>query len=158
MTIDELKNVKFKISNQYGSIEFLKRVDLTGVDLENDVIIKSNSAQVYGDGKDKKVIERGTKLNVPALITINLSSLKRVQNIKTQADLQKFEEYLKKNLEKKAREENDTPTTAPKHIDFDLENKIWKFKVFHFTKFGVDDDSEDELPMNDQSQVSQQEV
>jgi hypothetical protein len=50
MTTDELKNVEnFTISNEFGSIKFLGKTDVTCVDLAKIVTINHNTAEVYND-------------------------------------------------------------------------------------------------------------
>jgi len=54
MTYEELKAVEnFKIWNQYGSIEFIGKVDLTYCNLAKNVDIQSNFIDVYPDETDK---------------------------------------------------------------------------------------------------------
>ena len=45
---DELQTVEgFVIKNMHGSISFLTPIDLVGVDLENEILITSEGAEVY---------------------------------------------------------------------------------------------------------------
>ena len=50
MSLQELGQVEnFKISNEFGSVQFLDKVDLTDVDLADVVTIVLRSAEVYDD-------------------------------------------------------------------------------------------------------------
>jgi hypothetical protein len=61
------------VSNQYGSIEFLGKVDVLGVDFADIITIESKTAEVYNDSHHASGVypNQGEKLNVPALITLN---------------------------------------------------------------------------------------
>lgn len=50
MTVKELENVKnFTVSNQFGSILWTGKTDVTRVDLADIVTIIQNNAEVYDD-------------------------------------------------------------------------------------------------------------
>ena len=50
MTKEELMEVEnFQIENEHGFIKFLRPVDLTDVDLKNDVTIKGKHIDIYPD-------------------------------------------------------------------------------------------------------------
>ena len=50
MTKEELMEVdNFQIENEHGYIKFLRPVDLTDVDLQNDVTIKAKHIDIYPD-------------------------------------------------------------------------------------------------------------
>lgn len=79
MTLEQLQNVEnFKVSNKYGQIEFVGKVDLTEVDIKDVVIIEEGEAEVYDDeryhpeGKGGRKIKPkvGEKLNTEAIITL----------------------------------------------------------------------------------------
>ena len=70
MTLEEIENVKgFSIWTEFGKIEFLEKVDLTGVDLREIITIDERGAEVYVDGVHDKP-EVGKGLNVKSLITL----------------------------------------------------------------------------------------
>eukprot|EP00826_Nyctotherus_ovalis_P047405 TRINITY_DN5446_c0_g8_i1.p1 TRINITY_DN5446_c0_g8~~TRINITY_DN5446_c0_g8_i1.p1 ORF type:complete len:847 (-),score=191.30 TRINITY_DN5446_c0_g8_i1:125-2665(-) len=69
MTEEQLRNVKdFSIENENGRIEFKGKVDLTGENLKENVIIGHRQVVVYPKDSDKPSV--GKKLNQPAIITL----------------------------------------------------------------------------------------
>ena len=72
MTDHELSAVRgFKVYNQFGSIEWIGLADLTGVNLDTCVHIRHENAEVYPeDCSYLSKPERGQKLNIPAIITL----------------------------------------------------------------------------------------
>ena len=74
MSLDELRALpEFTIENDHGRIKFKppagsSGIDITQVDLERCVLIKSRKVEVYENMVDKPAF--GNKLNVPAIITL----------------------------------------------------------------------------------------
>lgn len=72
MTLDQLQNVEnFQIQNDFGSIQFLDKVDLTDIDLADIITIDEKGAEVYDDERHHDKPEVGKKLNVMSIITLN---------------------------------------------------------------------------------------
>jgi len=136
MSLDELLKVEeFEISNEFGSITFLEPVDLTDLDLADLVTIVWRSAEVYDDDKHKDYKHPvGEKINRPALIKLRDMKPKKNQ---TSSD---YEERLKSHID---------ATDGGHHMSYDGEKFTWEFRVDHFTKWGPDEESEDEdAPMD----------
>ena len=128
MTLEQLENVKgFRIWTEFGEIEFLDKVDLTGVDLKEIITIDERGAEVYVDGVHDKP-EVGKGLNVKSLITLN-----NIRPRKNQTASAK-EEKLKRCLESKE---------GAQHISYNGDTGVWEFRVDHYTRWG-DDSEEDE--------------
>lgn len=69
MSEEQLRNVEdFCVENENGKIEFKGKVDLTGENLRENVIISHRQVVVYPKDSDKPSI--GKKLNQPAIITL----------------------------------------------------------------------------------------
>eukprot|EP00347_Sterkiella_histriomuscorum_P012284 403369179 len=139
MTLMQLQRVPdFTISNQHGSITFEGETDLTQVDLEDVVTISKRAVEVYGDdqahlsdkasenvqsdGTNRLSMRRsgkpplGEKLNKKAVITLYDINVKKGDSLEEKAKI----------LEERALQ------MQGEHLSYDVENKIWKFRVFHF--------------------------
>lgn len=125
-----LKKVEnFKVSNEFGSVEWHGETDITCLDLADIVTISQGSAEVYDDNRHGLIKpEVGQKLNKKSTITLN--------NIRPRANqtAEKKEQLLRKSLEKAGAE----------FLSYDSQRFIWEFSVFHFTKWGEEDDDDDE--------------
>lgn len=131
MSIEQLKRVKnFTIENQFGIIEFLGEVDLTNVDLADVVSITHMEVEVYDEKRHQNNYpERGTKLNIPAKVTLKKVNLRKNDTAVSR------EMNLKKGLE---------PSGA-KHLSYNAGLGLWTFAVDHFTKYGTNhNDDEDD--------------
>ena len=121
MTEEELKNVKnFSISNKFGKIEFLEKVNLTELNLDKIVSIEDKAIMVYQNYKP----EEGTELNKPANIHLYKCFPKgeypgeEVSN----EDIKYFVETLKKYCIEKNGE----------FVDYNSKTGEWIFKVNNF--------------------------
>ena len=117
--------------NKHGSITWEGAVDVRGVNIDKSVIISAKEAVVYGREEElgtKPAL--GTKLNRPAIITLN--------NVfpKEGIDPEKYKVKITKNTHK----------MGAKMINYDVDTGVWQFRVEHFSRYGLndDDDSEDE--------------
>lgn len=73
MTLSQLKFVEnFKVSNEFGSVEFHGEADVSEVDLADIITIVRGSVEVYDDDVAHKFTKPpiGHKLNRPATITL----------------------------------------------------------------------------------------
>ena len=137
MTTEGLKNVEnFTISNEFGSIKFLGKTDLTNVDLAKIVTIKLRTAEVYNDNDPIQLKAKppvGQKLNKPAEITLNNFILKQFKNQEI------AEVYLQRQFQKSSQEGKPC-----KLLSYNLENRILKFEVEHFTNYGFKDEEDED--------------
>ncbi|KAJ3673771.1 hypothetical protein LUZ60_005763 [Juncus effusus] len=118
----------FKIGRfNYGHLKFPKFTDVRSLNLDQIVKFDSNSVTVYPNEADKPPLGQG--LNKLAEVTLILqipnfqgSNCKNITNV------------LKSRNEKQ----------GAHFISFDPSNFEWKFNVDHFSRFGLDDLSDEE--------------
>ena len=115
-----------------GSVSWEGSVDVRGVDLDEAISINHRDVAVYetaeANGTKPSV---GTKLNRPAVITM--------YNIlpKEGSDAEAIEKF-------KQRIEKSTKRMNAELISYDAIRGVWKFRVPHFSRYGLFDDSEEE--------------
>jgi hypothetical protein len=148
MTNVELATVKnFRISNEFGSIEWSGAVDVRNANLDEIVKITHGGAEVYEDCKeeDGTYPPVGMALNRPAIITLKeMFPKKRELSAKAKA---KYEEKLKKN--------NDE--CGAEFVSYDNNSGEWVFITHHFSRYGlIDDDSDSDDEAADASNANQQ--
>ena len=103
----------FVMQNQYGNIRFIGPMDLTGVDLKQDVIISHKLIEVYPEctGNLASRPKKGQKLNKPAVIQLHDIKPKPGQSKNEE------EERLKRKIESK----------GGKHLSYI--DHTWEFQV-----------------------------
>ncbi|KAF9973765.1 hypothetical protein BGZ73_002983 [Actinomortierella ambigua] len=141
MSRDALKQVaNFKVGNQkWGSVSFSAPVDLTGINLNdicgNLVKFSRKSCTVYPDESIKP--PRGQGMNVPAIITLShcwpLDKATR-EPIKAPVGSTVYNQHVKRLKNR--------PET--KFVDYEAEDGQWVFRVEHFSRYGLDDEDEEE--------------
>jgi len=126
MTERQLREVKdFTVENEWGKVIFDGATDISGVDIDGTIEILKGEIIVYPDDNKKDVI--GEKLNKAATIHLYKCFPKKRNN-------EKFIAKLKAASNKQDAE----------FISYDEQTGEWVFKVKHFTKYGIEDDSEEE--------------
>ncbi len=62
-----------KVWNEFGSVSFLDKTDVTGTDFADIITIKKNEVEVYDDERHTGINKPpvGQKLNKPAIISLN---------------------------------------------------------------------------------------
>jgi len=120
----------FSISRAgFGKVEWEGAVDVRGADLDLSVVIESKAVSIYTkeeeEGKKPKV---GTKLNRPAILT-----LEGVFPPESMAP----EKYAKKVARA-------TMKMDAELISYDPAAGEWILRVQHFSRYALDDDSDDE--------------
>lgn len=100
--IKQLMSVEnFTIENEFGRIQYMQPVNLTGLDLSEIIEIKQNSIRIFN--KTNNLLNNGETLNAPAIITYYRFGVSTIQNIDEVTDEQKrrfiryVEEWVKKN-------------------------------------------------------------
>ncbi|CAN6246544.1 unnamed protein product [Urochloa humidicola] len=112
----------------YGSIKFLGETDVRGLDLESIVEFNNREVIVYKDDTKKPPVGEG--LNKPAEVT--LLNIKCV-NKKTEEQylegprVERYREMLMKKAEEQGAE----------FVSFDAAKGEWKFRVKHFSAYGL---------------------
>ena len=148
MSLAELQAVDgLAVANEYGSVQFLGKTDVTGCDLAELIEITRGSCEVYDEQHKDSKPPVGQKLNRPATITL--------LQVRPKA------KETGEQREAKLRKALDANGGGAEHLSYDAERFIWQFKVPHFTKWGQDDsDDEDEQQTNteDPADPKQQKV
>ena len=145
MSRDQLKGISRLVIGREncGQIEFSK-ADLTGLDLNKlmggVVRIDIRMAAVYPQGSVQKPA-RGKGLNVPSIITLE-NSWPRARAGRDPVYERNGARY-EKHLERLKRAKD------TEFIDYNPETGIWRFKVQHYTTYGMD--YEDEALVEDQN-------
>lgn len=124
----------------FGSVRFLGETDVRGLDLEEIIIFNDKEVIVYPD--EEKKPEVGEGLNRPAEVTVlNVKRFdKKTGEVVTQGPaLDRFERILREK----------TAEQGATFLGWNREKGEWKFRVEHFSKYGLylddeDDDSPDE--------------
>ncbi|KAK8254279.1 nuclear protein 96-domain-containing protein [Phyllosticta capitalensis] len=139
MSKQELKSVaNFRVGRiGVGEIQFEKPVDLTGVDLDRMfstiISIKPRNVTVYPVKGNTPPVGKG--LNVQSLITLE-NSWPRASKEGTETE--RHAHYLQR-----LKEVEDT-----EFVDWDSKKGVWRFRVFHYTTYGLDYDEDEDVPMD----------
>ncbi|KAL4559882.1 hypothetical protein LXL04_032028 [Taraxacum kok-saghyz] len=121
----------------YGKVKFFGETDVRWLDLDQIIKFKRHEIIVYEDETCKPVIGQG--LNKPAEVTLLL----QIKSLKSQVL-----EKLKVSAERQGAE----------FISFNSDKKEWKFTVQHFSRFGLSDNEEEDIAMDDANSDSDSEV
>lgn len=125
----------------YGYVKFIGQTDVRCLDL--DCIVKFNRCEVvvYEDDISKPLVGHG--LNKPAEVTLLLKA--KNMNSLTEDRLRVLINKLKCKTESQGAE----------FISFDPVHGEWKFLVQHFSRFGLGEEDEEDIPMDDVSPEDQ---
>ncbi|XP_059303513.1 nuclear pore complex protein NUP96 [Lycium ferocissimum] len=119
----------------YGFVKFSGETDVRGLDLDRIVKFRRHEVIVYEDENDKPAV--GVGLNKPAEVTLLL----KIQSSKHD-DVDSSREMVEKLRLRTERQ-------GARFISFDPSNGEWKFVVQHFSRFGFDEEEDDEDMMID---------
>lgn len=125
----------------YGCVKFIGETDIRCLDLDSIVKFRRCEIVVYEDDSSKPL--EGHGLNKPAEVTLLLQT-KSLDNL-NEAQLKKIVEKLKCKAE----------SQGAHFISFDLAKREWKFLVQHFSRFGLGEEDEEDVPMDDVSPGAQ---
>lgn len=132
MTREQLMSIEdLTISNEFGEIKWPGKTDVLRVNFDFAVHIRQGNIEVYPDDIYTELTkpERGSKLNKVADICLRNVHIKAS---KTKNIDEKLEEMCEKQ--------------EAKLISYDSEQSLFKFRVFHFTKYAFSDiEDEEEL-------------
>lgn len=125
----------FKVERtNYGSVAWDGAVDVRGVDIDTVVEIESKNVSVYDEAESKgEKPQRGSKLNRPAVITM--------YNVYPKGGAESSAEAKDKM---RSKVEKSTKKMGAELLSYDAENGVWTFRVGHFSRYGLDDESDDE--------------
>ncbi|XVF24688.1 hypothetical protein REPUB_Repub13aG0148800 [Reevesia pubescens] len=124
----------------YGCVKFLGKTDVRGLDLDQIVKFHRHEVIVYEDESSKPMVGQG--LNKTAEVTLRL----QIKNL----DLGKQDvDGIVKRLRESMRSQ------GAQFIALDPANDEWKFLVDHFSRFGLSEDEEEDMIMDDAAGVVQ---
>ncbi|XP_057790498.1 nuclear pore complex protein NUP96 [Salvia miltiorrhiza] len=121
----------------YGCVKFIGETDVRCLDLDSIVKFRRCEIVIYEDDSSKPLVGHG--LNKPAEVTLLLQT-KPLGHL-NEAELKKVVEKLKCKAE----------SQGARFISFNPVNREWKFSVQHFSRFGLGEEDEDDVPMDDVS-------
>lgn len=116
----------------YGTVRFLGKTDVRWLDLDQIIKFRRHEIVVYEDEAVKPVVGKG--LNKAAEVTLVL----QISSSKFSREGQVIEK-LRLSAERQGSE----------FISFDPNQREWKFSVHHFSRFGLSDDEEEDVAMDD---------
>ncbi|KAJ8755418.1 hypothetical protein K2173_019216 [Erythroxylum novogranatense] len=117
----------------YGSIRFFGKTDVRWLDLDKIVKFRRHEVFVYEDESPKPPVGQG--LNKPAEVTLVLQIS---SNVRTDW-VNDVAKKLRVSMERQGAE----------FISFNPTSSNWKFSVSHFSRFGLTDDDEEDITMDD---------
>ncbi|THU66371.1 hypothetical protein C4D60_Mb05t13440 [Musa balbisiana] len=127
----------------YGHIKFLGNTDVRWLNLDQIVKFDRHCVVVYGNEADKPPVGQG--LNKAAEVTLILKLIPLgSQYLKSDS----FSDILKRSCEKQ----------GACFLSFDLSRGEWAFLVQHFSRFGLDEEEEEDIVMDDANIESTVEV
>ncbi|KAK4764700.1 hypothetical protein SAY86_025790 [Trapa natans] len=127
----------------YGCVKFLGETDARWLDLNDIVKFNRHEVVVYEDESAKPAVGHG--LNKPAEVTLVLQ-IPSVCSGDGQVD----------NVVVKLREV--TERQGATFVSYDTNHGLWKFLVQHFSRFGLSDDDEEDITMDDAPEVVTAEI
>ncbi|POM70517.1 Nuclear pore complex protein, partial [Phytophthora palmivora] len=129
MTDHELSQVvKFTVGCRgLGAVEWLGKTDVRDLDLDELVYFEKKEVIVYRD--DEKKHELGKGLNKPAIV-----ELQGIFPPRKSSSSDKYKDRVKQR----------TQDIGASFLDYSVEKGIWRFRVEHFSRYGLDDDDDDD--------------
>nr|XP_053652021.1 nuclear pore complex protein Nup98-Nup96-like [Cherax quadricarinatus] len=134
----------------YGNVCFLGVTDVAGLDLDAVVFILRKQIEVYPEGTQKP--PQGQELNKPAVITLDCvwpvdKTTREVIKSSDRLQSMAWGDYLERQCVK----------MEATFLEYRPETGSWVFKVKHFSKYGLQEDNEEEAmvtvsPKTNQSQ------
>lgn len=127
----------------YGQIKFIGNTDVRWLHLDQIVKFDRNSVVVYADETDKPPVGQG--LNKAAEVTLTL----KPRSLDTHSlELDRCSGILRKSSGRQ----------GAFFVSFDLSSGNWTFLVHHFSRFGLDEEEEEDIVMIDNDIDSTAEV
>ncbi|RYR24076.1 hypothetical protein Ahy_B02g057570 isoform D [Arachis hypogaea] len=118
----------------YGSVRFLEKTDVRGLDLDQIVKFYKHEIVVYSDENDKPAVGQGLNKAAEVVLVLDTELLKSKD---------RKDDFLVKKVKQS------TERQGEKFISFDLTTGEWKFLVDHFSRFGFGEDDEEDIVMDD---------
>ncbi|KAL1347456.1 hypothetical protein HN51_023539 [Arachis hypogaea] len=118
----------------YGSVRFLEKTDVRGLDLDHIVKFYKHEIVVYSDENDKPAVGQGLNKAAEVVLVLDTELLKSKD---------RKDDFLVKKVKQS------TERQGARFISFDLTTGEWKFLVDHFSRFGFGEDDEEDIVMDD---------
>lgn len=135
----------------YGSVMFPGRMDVHGLDLDSTVVFRRKEITVYPD--ESKKPELGQGLNRRA--EVSLDDVYPIRKSTTEKELiTNPEELIASGWRRRL--ELYTVKMGAKFLDYDENTGRWSFRVDHFSRYGLIDESDDEVEMVETRPLPQQ--
>ncbi|CAN0838877.1 Nuclear pore complex protein NUP96 [Linum grandiflorum] len=122
----------------YGCVKFLGTTDVRRLEVDHIVKFNRHEIVVYGDESSKPAVGQG--LNKPAEVTLKLK-------IRPSDSAKQHYDAIVKKLRLSLERQGGT------FISFDPRNGNWSFLVQHFSRFGLTEDDEEDIAMDDVEEV-----
>mmetsp|Transcript_10161 Transcript_10161/g.19030 ORF Transcript_10161/g.19030 Transcript_10161/m.19030 type:complete len:1878 (-) Transcript_10161:4615-10248(-) len=123
----------------FGSVAWEGAVDVRGIDLDSVVNIESKAVEVYHKEEEKGTKPSvGTKLNRPAVLTLHNVYPKSGVDA-SDSEKEQFERKIAKK----------TKDMGASLVLYDPDIGVWKLHVEHFSRYALDDDSDDDSNRED---------
>ncbi|KAI3680680.1 hypothetical protein L6452_35453 [Arctium lappa] len=117
----------------YGTVRFLGKTDVRWLDLDQIIKFRRHEIVVYEDEAVKPVVGKGLNKAAEVTLVLQISSSKKFSREG------QVMEKLRLSAERQGAE----------FISFDPNQREWKFSVHHFSRFGLSDDEEEDVAMDD---------
>ncbi|XP_024021864.1 nuclear pore complex protein NUP96 isoform X2 [Morus notabilis] len=127
----------------YGSVKYVGETDVRLLDVDAIVTFGRHEIVVYEDESAKPLVGQGLNKTAEVTLVLRLTSA----NVK---------EGRKEIIEEKLRRSTDRQ--GAQFISFDPENGEWKFLAHHFSRFGLSEDDEEDITMDDATPAAQEPV
>ncbi|MCD7471022.1 hypothetical protein HAX54_011285 [Datura stramonium] len=121
----------------YGFVKFSGETDVRGLDLDRIVKFSRHEVVVYEDENDKPPVGMG--LNKPAEVTL-LLQIRSSKHYDVDASREMVEKLRLR-----------TERQGARFISFDPSNGEWKFSVQHFSRFGLNEEEDEDMIIDDVS-------
>ncbi|PON79848.1 Peptidase [Parasponia andersonii] len=124
----------------FGSVKYIGETDVRWLDLDNIVTFNRHEVVVYEDESTKPLVGQG--LNKTAEVTLVLK-----------LPLSNLEDDLKESMVGKLKPSAERQ--GAQYVSFDPSKGEWKFLVAHFSRFGLSEDDEEDITMDDATAVQE---
>ncbi|KAG9146884.1 hypothetical protein Leryth_005176 [Lithospermum erythrorhizon] len=121
----------------FGFVRFKGETDVRGLDLDRIVKFRRHEVCVYEDESEKPEVGEGLNKAAEVVLVLKIGALSS------------FGEDWLREMEGKLKERSESQ--GAKFASFDSVSGEWKFLVQHFSRFGLGDDDEDDIVMDDAS-------
>ena len=119
----------------YGQIKFVGETDVRRLDLENIVQFNKCEVLVYMDEAKKPAVGQGLNKEAEVtLLNVKCVDKKTGQHHAEGPEVEKFEKRLRKKTEEQ----------GAVFLGYDGAKGEWRFRVKHFSRYGLDSDSDSE--------------